>query len=179
MTAATKENTMGGRLRNKDWDKSRRVCDKLVNNHINIIGTTNTITQKYVDNIAAADYGKLGHFLKSNSPCVDKRIATNPIGIRMPDGQIVYSSHTALLLHDTLPTEARHAHISPEFKNKAWLSRVPCMMFLLVLLSMMCTFLLSKSPKHPLSQNMTIERSALFLNSGEMCACRASVGRVS
>ena len=62
MTAATKENTMGGRLRNKDWDKSRRVCDKLVNNHINIIGTTNTITQKYVDNIAAADYGTLGHF---------------------------------------------------------------------------------------------------------------------
>ena len=59
------------------------------------------------------------------------------------------------------------------------LSRVLCMMFLLVILSMMYTFLSSKIAKHPLSQNMLIERSALFLKSGEMCACHASIGRVS
>ena len=58
------------------------------------------------------------------------------------------------------------------------LSRVPCMMFLFVLLLMMYTFLSSKSAKHPLSQNMLIERSALFFKSGKMCACRASMGRV-
>ena len=33
---------------------------------------------------------------------------------------------------------------------------------------MMCTFLLSKIAMHPLSQNMPIERSALFLSS-EKC----------
>ena len=43
----------------------------------------------------------------------------------------------------------------------------------------MCTFLLSKIVMHTLSQNMTIERSALFLKSGKMCACRGSMGRVS
>ena len=122
MTAATKDNTMGERLWNKYWDKWQRVCDNLVNNHINIIGTTNTITHKYVDNLEAADSGTLGHFLKSNSPCVDKRIATNPLGIRMPDGHIIYSSHTALLTQDTLPIEARHAHIFSDLKNKAFLS---------------------------------------------------------
>ena len=62
MTAATKDNTMDGVLLNKDWDKWRRVCDKLVDNNINIIGTTNTITHKYVDNIAEADSGTPGHF---------------------------------------------------------------------------------------------------------------------
>ena len=98
------------------------MCDKLVDNHINIIGTTNTITHKYVDNLAAADSGTSGHFLKSNSPCVDKRIATNRLGIRMPDGKIIYYSHTELLTQDTLPTKARHAHILPELKNKALLS---------------------------------------------------------
>ena len=32
---------------------------------------------------------------------------------------------------------------------------------------------------HPLSQNMPIERSVLFFRSWKMCACRASMGRVS
>ena len=40
----------------------------------------------------------------------------------MPDGHIIYSSHTALLTQDTLPIEARHAHIFPDLKNKAILS---------------------------------------------------------
>ena len=60
-----------------------------------------------------------------------------------------------------------------------WLSLVTCMMCLFVFLLMMFTFLLSKIAMHPLSQNMLIERSALFFRSGKMCACRASMGRVS
>ena len=88
----------------------------------NMIRTTNTITHKHVDNLAAADSGTSGHFLKSNSPCVNKRIATNMLGIRMPDGHIIYSSHTDLPPQDTLPIEARHEHIFPDLKNKALLS---------------------------------------------------------
>ena len=98
------------------------MCDKLDNKYINIIETTNTITHKHVDNLAAADSGTSGHFLKTNSPCVNKRIATNPLGIRMPDGHIIFSSRTALLPQDTLPVEARNAHIFPDLKNKALLS---------------------------------------------------------
>ena len=51
-------------------------------------------------------------------------IATNPLGIHIPDGHIIYYSHTALLPQDTLPIEARHAHIFPDLKNKALLSIV-------------------------------------------------------
>ena len=40
----------------------------------------------------------------------------------MPYGHIIYYSHTALLTQDTLPIEARHAHILPDLKNKALLS---------------------------------------------------------
>ena len=39
-------------------------------------------------------------------------------------------------------------------------------------------FSLSKSAKHPLSQNMPIERSALYFRSGKMCACSAAIWRV-
>ena len=59
------------------------------------------------------------------------------------------------------------------------LLRVTCMICLFVFLLMMFTFLLSKIAMHPLSQNMPIERSALFFRSGKMCACRALMGRVS
>ena len=59
------------------------------------------------------------------------------------------------------------------------LSHVPCMICLFVFLLMMFNFLLSKIAMHPFSQNMLIERSALFFRSGKMCACRASMGRVS
>ena len=82
------------------------MCDKLVDININIIATINTITHKYVDNLAAAISRTSGHFLKSNSLCVNERTLINPIGIRMPDEHIIYSYHTALLPQDTLPIEA-------------------------------------------------------------------------
>ena len=98
------------------------MCYKLVDNNINIIDTTNTITHNNVDNLAAADSGTSGHFLKSTSPCVNKQTAIKPLGIRMPDGHIIYSSHTALIPQNTLPIAARQAHIFPDLKNKALLS---------------------------------------------------------
>ena len=99
------------------------MCDKLVDNNINIIGTTNTSTHNYnVDNITAADSGTLGHVLKSNIPCVNKKTAINLIGIRMSDGHIIYSSHTDLLPQNTIPIAAQQAHIFPDLKNKALLS---------------------------------------------------------
>ena len=55
MTAATRSNTMGEKLYNKGWEKWRRVCCKLDDKHINIMETTNIITYKHVDNLAAAD----------------------------------------------------------------------------------------------------------------------------
>ena len=123
MPEATRNNTIGRKIWNKGWDKWRNVCDKLVDNNTNIIGTTNTITHNYnVDNLEAEDSGTSGHLLKSNSPCVNKRTAINPLGIHMKDGHIIYSSHKVLLPQNTLPIEARQAHIFPDLKNKALLS---------------------------------------------------------
>ena len=115
MTEATISNTTGGNMWRKGWYKWWNMCDKLVDNNINIISTTNTITHNYiVGNLAAADSGTSGRFLKSNSPCVNKRRAINPLGIRMPDGHIIYSSHTSLLPQNTLPIKARQASIITE-----------------------------------------------------------------
>ena len=40
----------------------------------------------------------------------------------MPDGHIIYSSHTDLLPQNTLPLVAQQAHIFPDLNNKALLS---------------------------------------------------------
>ena len=40
----------------------------------------------------------------------------------MPDGHIIYSSHTDLLPQNNLPLVAQQAHIFPDLKNKALLS---------------------------------------------------------
>ena len=61
--------------------------------------------------MAIADSGTTGHYLKSNSPCVEKQIARIPLPIRMPNGEIIQSSHTALLPQTNIPIEARKAHI--------------------------------------------------------------------
>ena len=120
MTEATRNNMMGRNMWDKGCYQWRNVCDKLVDNNINIISTTNTITHNYnVDNLAAADSGTSGYFLKSNSPCVNKITAINPLGIRMPDGHIIYSSHTDLLPQNSLPLSARQAQNFPDLKNKA------------------------------------------------------------
>ena len=39
-------------------------------------------------------------------------------------------------------------------------------------------FFVIESAKHPLSQNIPIERSALFFRLGKFCACRAAIRRV-
>ena len=103
MTAATRSDTMGRKMWNKSWDerkyKWRRVCDKLDYEYINIIETRDNFTYKHVDNLAAEESGTSGHFLKSNSPCVNKIIATNPLGIRMPNGHMrMPSGFVAILL---------------------------------------------------------------------------------
>ena len=46
---------------------------------------------------AVADSVTTGHDITTKTPCVDKRIANNPILIKMPNGEIIKSTHIALL----------------------------------------------------------------------------------
>ena len=62
---------------------------------------------------AVADSVTTGHYITTTTPCLDKRIANNPIPIKMPNGEIITSTHIALLPQQNLPDNARKAHIFP------------------------------------------------------------------
>ena len=60
---------------------------------------------------AVADSGTTGHYITPTTPCTNKQAATQPIPIKMPNGEIITSSHIALLPQHNLPDKARQAHI--------------------------------------------------------------------
>ena len=62
---------------------------------------------------SVADSGTTGHYITTKTPCVDKRIANNKIPIKMLNGEIIKSTHIALLPQHNLPDNARKAHIFP------------------------------------------------------------------
>jgi hypothetical protein len=64
----------------------------------------------------------MSHFFKTDSPCVEKTATTLGINVRLPNGYIIMSTHTALLDLPTLPLAARQAHLFPDLSNSALLS---------------------------------------------------------
>ena len=63
------------------------------------------------------------YYMTLESPCENKTIVVIPLPIRMPNREIITSTHTVLLSKTNLPIEARKAHIFPGL-NKALLSIV-------------------------------------------------------
>ena len=72
-------------------------------------------------NSVIAYLGTTGHYLTSTTQCVDKQVALSPLPIHTPNGEIIYSTHTALLPNQYLPLEARRCHIFSGL-NKAFVS---------------------------------------------------------
>ena len=66
---------------------------------------------------SVADSGTTRHYITTTTPCLDKRIATNPIPIKMPNGEIITSTHIALLPQNNLPENARKAHHFPSLQK--------------------------------------------------------------
>ena len=103
---------------------SNSFCNSLVNStttarHYSHQATStpaNTTTTAY------ADSGCTGHFLRSTSPCVNKIATKHGIPVRLPNGTIIRSTHTAELDMPHLPLAARQAHIFPDLANSALLS---------------------------------------------------------
>ena len=62
---------------------------------------------------AVADSGTTGHYITPTTPGTNKKTATQPIPINMPNGEITTLSHIALLLQHNLSDKARKAHILP------------------------------------------------------------------
>ena len=62
---------------------------------------------------AVAVSGTTGHYIRPTTPCTNKQTSTQLIPIKMPNGEIITSSHIALLPQHNLPDKARQAHIFP------------------------------------------------------------------
>ena len=71
---------------------------------------------------AVADSGTTGHYIAPTTPCTNKQTATQPIPIKMPNGEIITPSHIALLPQHNLPDKARKAHIFPGLQNHSYQS---------------------------------------------------------
>ena len=61
------------------------------------INSIPTIVSPLSRNYVIADLGTTGHYLTSKTSCVDKQVELSPLPIHMPNGEIIYSTHTALL----------------------------------------------------------------------------------
>ena len=113
--------------RNPSTDKRRQETTPWYNNHHrfewhhlgkrdgynNLIHNEISYDINGIEILKIADSGTTGHYFISTTPCVDKKISLNPLPIHIPNGEINYSTHTALLRDQDLPLEARRCHILP------------------------------------------------------------------
>ena len=55
--------------------------------------------------MAISDSGASGHFVLDHAPVINKKKAEYPIEIRLPDGKVIWSTHTANLDIPWLPSQ--------------------------------------------------------------------------
>ena len=89
-------------------------------NYINYIQSNPKLLLS-VEDLSVADTVMMGHYLTLDFPCSNKQKAVHPLPMQMPNGEIIKSTHIALLAHPDLPLQARQAHLFPGLK-KALLS---------------------------------------------------------
>ena len=88
-------------------------------NYINYIQSNIKLVQT-VDELAVSDTETAGYCLTIDLPYDNKQLDISPLPIRMPNGEIITSTHTALLSKKDLPIKEWKAHIFPGL-NKALL----------------------------------------------------------
>ena len=69
-----------------------------------------------------ADTGASENYIDSNTPANNKIINNNPLQVKLPNGEVLHSTHTALLHLPGIKEEATQAHIIPNLKNTSLLS---------------------------------------------------------
>ena len=83
---------------------------------------TPPITAPPLPPTALSDSGATSHFITEGAPVLNKRIDTNPITIRLPDGATLQSTHTCNLDLPGIHPEATRAHIVPGLTHASLLS---------------------------------------------------------
>jgi hypothetical protein len=66
--------------------------------------------------------GCTGHFSLTHAPCLNKKVASNPLTVRLPNGQTMDSRHRAFLDIPELSKAASVAHIFSAMENNSLLS---------------------------------------------------------
>ena len=61
------------------------------------------LTHTTINKHAIANTGTTGHYLTVDDPCTNIHPTTKPISIQIPNGQLLHSTHTALLKEKALP----------------------------------------------------------------------------
>ena len=69
---------------------------------------------------ALSDSGASSHFLIKGSLAVNIKVAEFPIAIKLPDGSILWSTHTCNLDIPWLPHEMTEAHVVDYKKKITW-----------------------------------------------------------
>jgi hypothetical protein len=73
---------------------------------------------------ALLDSGCNAHFLLANAKCLNNISTATPLAVRLPNGDTIASTHTAMLNMPSLPHAARQAHILPGLDQHSLLSVV-------------------------------------------------------
>ena len=76
--------------------------------------------------LAVADSGTTGHYITADTPCINKTKANNNIPITLTNGDIISTTHIALLTQTNLPDAARCAHIFPHLAKPLISIRTLC-----------------------------------------------------
>ena len=110
---------MGRSTKNKPELYIREYLDNIYNQYINLV-KNNRNEQLHFNSMfnyssleAVENSGTTGHYTTPTTPFTNKQTATQKIPIKMPNGEIITSSHIALLPQHNLPDKARQAHIFP------------------------------------------------------------------
>ena len=89
-------------------------------NYINYIQYNPKLVQT-MDELTVAYIGTTGDDLTLNLPCDNKQQVFHPLPIQIPNGEIITSTHTALLSQQEILIQARKTHLFPGL-NKALMS---------------------------------------------------------
>lgn len=84
--------------------------------------TTQAINMVLHPSHAIADSGATAHFLLPQAKIHNKRVATTPLNITLPDGDIIQSTHLGNLNLPGLPDAATTAHIVPGLAHSSLIS---------------------------------------------------------
>ena len=71
---------------------------------------------------ALSDSGATAHFLIEGAPVTNKKVATSPLTITLPDGSKIQSTHTCNLDIPWLPHAMTEAHIVPDLAHSSLIS---------------------------------------------------------